>query len=302
MRRLLLPALLLPLFLRAADPARVERPLWETAMPFPQTAEQAPAVDGKGRPKPAGIPTLTVYPAPATNNTGIAVVICPGGGYGGHAIQHEGHQVGAFLQANGITGIVLPYRLPRPDLPQGHLTSLADAQESIRWTRRHAAEFGVQTNRVGILGFSAGGHLCASACTLFDEAVPGVDARGVSARPDFGAPIYPVISSDPAIRHGGSFQNLLGRDAPAEMLEKFSIEKRVTSRNPPTFTAHSEDDPVKVGNSRVYADALRKAGVPVTQIEFKTGGHGYGMGKPGSEPAVWPARFVAFARETCGVK
>ena len=286
----------------AANPP--EQPLWaEGKMPFSMTAERKEGLNERGRSRDVGVPTLTVYAAPATSNTGIAVVICPGGGYGGLAIQHEGHQVGQFLQARGITGVVLKYRLPGPQLdPKGYLIPLADAQESIRWVRRHAAEFGAQTNRVGILGFSAGGHLCASASTLYNEPVPGVEARDVSARPDFSAPIYPVISSDPAIRHGGSFQNLLGKDAPQELVDAFSLDKRVDKNTPPAFTAHSIDDGVKVENSRRYADALRAAGVKVTQVEFKTGGHGYGLGKPGSEASAWPEKFVAFAREVCGVK
>lgn len=286
----------------AATPAA--QPLWpEGKMPFAMTAARPEGLNERGRMRDVGVPAVTVYAAPATNNTGIAVVICPGGGYGGLAIQHEGHQVGQFLQARGITGVVLKYRLPGPKLdPQGYLIPLADAQEAIRWTRRHAAEFGVQTNRVGILGFSAGGHLCASASTLYHEPIPGVEAPTPSARPDFSAPIYPVISSDPTIWHSGSFQNLLGNPVPPELAERFSLDKRVDKNTPPAFTAHSIDDGVKVENSRRYADALRAAGVRVTQVEFKTGGHGYGLGKPGSEAAAWPEQFVAFAREVCGVK
>jgi acetyl esterase/lipase len=290
---------LLALAASAAPPPEIE--LWPAkGMPFPETLRRAEEVV-RDRPRAVGKPTLFVYPAQG-ENTGAAVVILPGGGYGHLAIQHEGHQVGAFLQRHGITGVVLKYRLPGPDLhPQGHLISLADAQEALRWTRRHAAEYGVQTNRVGVLGFSAGGHLAASASTLHAEPIPGLAPDPVPARPDFTGLIYPVVSDEPDCRHGGSFQNLLGKDPPEALRRRFSLEKQVDARTPPAFTAHSVDDPVKVKNSRLYADALRAHGVRVEQVEFATGGHGYGLGRAGHETAAWPERWVGFIRALVGL-
>jgi len=208
---------------------------------------------------------------PAQAN-GTAVVICPGGGYGGHAIQAEGHGIATWLGKRGVTGVVLEYRLPAGR----HRVPLLDAQRAIRTVRSNAKTWGVDPARIGIIGFSAGGHLASTAATHFDDgnaqATDPVDR--VSSRPDFAILVYPVITMGQQT-HGGSKQNLLGKDPSEKLVELYSNEKQVTDKTPPTFLAHAKDDgPVVPANSRMFYDALQARKVPSRYLELASGGHG----------------------------
>jgi acetyl esterase/lipase len=203
---------------------------------------------------------------------GAAAVICPGGGYGGLVIGAEGHGIAQWLNQHGITGVVLKYRLPK-----GHaMVPLLDAQRAIRLTRLHAKEWGIDPKRIGIIGFSAGGHLASTAGTHFDAGNPqSTDAaEKVSCRPDFMILVYPVVSMGEK-GHAGSRKNLLGADASPELIEKFSNEKQVTAQTPPAFLAHAKDDKVVPSeNSQALYDALQAHKVAAKYLELPEGGHG----------------------------
>jgi acetyl esterase/lipase len=245
-------------------------------------------------------PTMTVYLPEAGKATGAAVVICPGGGYGGVAIDLEGRDVARWLNTLGIAGVVLKYRMPRPAESKGELPyPLQDAQRAIRTVRARAAEWKVDPAKVGIMGFSAGGHLASTAATHFDagraDAEDPLDRPG--CRPDFAILVYPVISLVEPWTHGGSRDALLGRGAERALLEKYSNELQVTAQTPPTFLIHAKDDPVKVDHSLAFAEALKKAGVPHRLQLYDKGGHGYGLGVRGGDVAQWPARCAEWMKE-----
>jgi acetyl esterase/lipase len=204
---------------------------------------------------------------------GASVVICPGGGYGFLVMEQEGHGIARWLNQHGITGVVLGYRLPHgnPAVP------LLDAQRAIRMVRSKAQEWGCDPKRVGIMGFSAGGHLASTAATHFDngdsEATDPIDQLG--SRPDFAILIYPVIATVGLPAHAGSRNNLLGPNAKPELVESFSNERQVTNQTPPTFLAHAQDDQVvPPENSQLFYDALLSYQIPATYLKLPTGGHG----------------------------
>lgn len=235
----------------------------------------------------APVPTLTLYPADEPN--GAAMVVCPGGGYGGHA-DHEGEPVARWLNTLGVTGVVLKYRLG----PQSrHPMMLQDAARAVRTVRARAEEWGVDPQRVGILGFSAGGHLASTLATHFEtgrpEAADPVDR--LSSRPDVAVLVYPVITLQEPHVHAGSRQNLLG-DAPAEdLVALLSNETQVTAATPPSFLVHAADDgPVPPENSLLFALALSRCGVPFSLHVYEKGGHGFGLGTGDPVLSAWPAR------------
>jgi acetyl esterase/lipase len=258
-------------------------PIWETG---------APGALGK---EPADVPTIAVYRAPQRAN-GTAILVFPGGGYGMLADTHEGRQWAYWYNAMGVTAFVVKYRLgPR----YHHPIELGDAQRAIRTVRARAAEFGVSPDRIGIMGFSAGGHLVSTAATHFDAGL--VDAKDaidrVSSRPDFLVMGYPVISFDPAITHAGSVRNLLGENPDPTLVENLSNDLQVTARTPPTFIFHTANDgAVPVENSVRFFLALKKAGVPAEMHIFENGPHGVGMAL--SDPALgqWPALLATWLR------
>jgi len=182
-------------------------------------------------------PTLTIYLPPQEKATGAAIVICPGGGYGALAMDHEGHQIGQWLNSFGVAGFIVKYRHRNSGAGYGHPAPLQDAQRAIRTVRSRAKEWGVDPNRIGIIGFSAGGHLASSAATHFNEsfyeAKDAIDR--VSCRPDFAVLVYPVISFTEPFTHVGSRKNLLGPEPDPAPVEKMSNEKQVTPQTPPTF-------------------------------------------------------------------
>lgn len=263
-------------FAPAAEPTTLR--LWE---------DDAPGALGQERSEKAtnDVPTITVYPPPEGKNNGGAIVVCPGGGYGGLAA-HEGKPVAEWANSLGMTGIVLRYRLgPK----YKHPAMQSDVNRAIRLVRHNAQAWGIDPKRVGVLGFSAGGHEASTAATHYDTGKQdGDDVDKQSCRPDVAILIYPVITMTDPHTHKGSRNNLLGKEPSAELVEKMSNEKQVTKDTPPTFLVHSSDDKgVPIENSLLFAAALAKNGVPFTMVSFRTGGHGYGMGKP-PETSAWP--------------
>jgi len=202
-------------------------------------------------------PTLDMYPSPKEIATGTAVIICPGGGYWGVAIAHEGAEIAQWLNSYGITAFVLKYRLPNEALMvEKSVGPLQDGQKAIRIVRRHAKEMGINPSKIGIMGFSAGGHLASTLSTHFNDKIYEV-ADSISARPDFSLLIYPVISMEEGITHKGSQANLLGDSPSMEQIKHFSNELQVNDETPPAFRVHSIDDgAVPVQNSIGYALAL----------------------------------------------
>lgn len=244
-------------------------------------------------------PRLTIYLPPKQKATGAAVVICPGGGYGHLAMDHEGHQIGEWLNSLGVAGFILEYRHRNSGAGYGHPAPLQDAQRAIRMVRSRADQYGIDPNRIGILGFSAGGHLASTAGTHFDKG--DADAKDpidrVSCRPDFMVLLYPVISLTEWFTHKGSRRNLLGDSPDAKLVEHLSNEKQVTPETPPTFLVHTyEDTGVPSENSIYFYLALRKAKVPAEMHLYQKGQHGFGLGKTVGPASSWPLRCADWMR------
>ena len=234
-------------------------------------------------------PTMTIYLPAKEKATGSAVVIFPGGGYRMVAIDHEGHQVARWLNELGIAAFVVDYR--HRGRGYGHPAPIQDAQRAIRTVRSRSAQFGIEPNKIGIIGFSAGGHLASTAGTHFNEKFyEPVDANdGASARPDFMILIYPVISMG-SYSHSGSRSALLGGNTSKDLVDKFSNETQVNSNTPPTFLVHATDDKtVPAENSINFYLACRKARVPAEMHIWQKGEHGFGLGKSGTPVSRWPA-------------
>jgi acetyl esterase/lipase len=235
------------------------------------------------------------------NATGQAVVVCPGGAYAGLAYDWEGTDFAGWLNSRGIAAIVLRYRLPVDgDVEhQKWLTPLLDAQRAIRLTRANASEWGIDPAKVGIMGFSAGGHLAATAGTRFDagspDAVDPVDRA--SSRPDFMILVYPVISMMEPATHLGSRVNLIGEQPTEDLVRHYSNELHVTAETPPTFLVHAGDDPaVPVKNSLLFYEALLVQNVPAELHVYPTGGHGFSFALPQGRLQDWTqlcARWLA---------
>jgi acetyl esterase/lipase len=246
---------------------------------------------------PADKPTLTVWlPEPGKAN-GTSIVICPGGGYGGLAVDHEGRQIAEWCNSLGIAGFILEYR--HRGRGYGHPAPLQDAQRAVRTVRARAKEFKIDPARIGIIGFSAGGHLVSSLGTHFEAGDPNAKdpIQQVSCRPDFMILCYPVIAFDEPYTHRGSQDNLLGKDADAALVKSLSSEKQVTPQTPPTFLFTTDEDTgVPTENSVQFYLALRRAGVPAELHIYQHGQHGLGLaaGHPGT--ANWPAQCVDWMR------
>jgi len=216
--------------------------------------------------------SISVFLPSKDQATGAALVICPGGGYGGKVLTHEGSYIAAWLNRHGIAGIVLDYRLP-----QGrHSVPLSDAQRAIRLARAHAEAWGLQADRIGIMGFSAGGHLASTAGTHFNAGDPKAadPVERLSCRPDFMILVYPVIRLD-ALGHKGTRTNLLGPDPKPELVAFYSNDQQVSDQTPPAYLAHAQDDKVvPPSNSASFRDALKAHHVPVEYLELPYGNHG----------------------------
>lgn len=225
-------------------------------------------------------PTLTIYLPEKEKANGTAIVICPGGGYGGLATDHEGKQIAQWLNSLGVAGFVLEYR--HSGRGYKHPAPLQDAQRAIRTVRARAGDLSIKPEHIGIMGFSAGGHLASTAGTHFDKGNPEASdpIEKVSCRPDFMILCYPVIVFDSSYTHRGSQYNLIGKDAPAELVNNLSNEKQVTSDTPPTFLfSTDEDNAVPPENSVQFYLAMRKAKVPAELHIYQKGGHGQGLAK-----------------------
>lgn len=234
-------------------------------------------------------PCLYFYPAPEAKATGAAVIICPGGAYGGLAIKHEGEQVAKWFNSFGVTAFVLKYRMPDDSIMENKtIGPMQDGQRAIRMVRSRAKEWGVNPSKIGIMGFSAGGHLAATLSTLYNDKVYE-SADLTSAKPNFSILIYPVISMNGDITHWGSRINLLGNTPTPEMVKHYSNELQVNAETPPAFMVHSlDDDAVPVQNSINYALAMKQNKVACELHLYPTGKHGYGMGKSTATESTWP--------------
>jgi len=240
----------------------------------------------KGEDLKKDLPTLLTYSPKKANGT--AVVVCPGGGYHGLASGHEGHDIGKWFASLGVTAVILDYR--RANGGYKHPVPLMDAQRAIRTVRARAAKLKVDPNKIGIMGFSAGGHLASSAGTHFDAGNPSTTdpIEKQSSRPDFMILCYPVIAFDQEFTHKGSQVNLLGADAPKDLVDKMSSEKQVTPQTPPTFLFHTDEDKVVPPENAVeFYLALRKAKVPAELHIYRQGRHGVGLAKTMPATKAW---------------
>ena len=243
-------------------------------------------------------PELYVFLPPAEKATGTAVLICPGGGYAGLAIAHEGYAIAKWLNENGIAGIILKYRIPSDLIMKDKSVGpLQDAQEAMRVIRRNATEWKINPKQVGVIGFSAGGHLASTLSTHFEEKVYEV-TENTSARPDFSILIYPVISFDASFTHAGSRSNLIGENPSDEAVKHFSNELQITEKTPPAFLVHSaDDDVVPVKNSIVYFEGIQKYKSPSELHVFYKGGHGFGLSVGKGTPSAWPGMCINWINE-----
>jgi acetyl esterase/lipase len=241
-------------------------------------------------------PALTVF-LPAENPTKTGVVVAPGGGYQHLAMEKEGFAVARWLNEHGVAAFVLKYRLGPT---YHHPVELGDAQRAIRMVRANAAEYGVAEDHVGMWGFSAGGHLTATAGTHFDtgnaDATDGIEKKG--SRPDFLILAYPVITLADPSAHSGSRKFLLGDTPDPTLVQSLSAETQVTPQTPPTFLFSTTDDKtVPVANSVIFYQALVKAGVPAEMHIFQHGAHGAGLAPTNPQLSVWPDLLIKWMRE-----
>lgn len=254
----------------------------------------APGAKGNA---PIDKPTLTVYPVTGHQKVPTGVLVCPGGGYVHLAMGHEGRQIAAWLNSYGITAFVLRYRLgPKYHYP----IELEDAKRGMRYARAHASELGIDPNRIGVWGFSAGGHLASTLGTHFDSgnAQSSDPIERESSRPDFMILAYPVITMEGPYVHKGSRTALLGRNPKPSLEKLLSNQLQVTKDTPPTFLFQTADDPVvPVQNSVEFFLALRKAGVPAELHIYQHGPHGVGLARNHPALASWPNLLAAWLKE-----
>ena len=247
--------------------------------------------------RPEDKPTLIIYLPEKEEATGTAVCVCPGGGYGHLAMDHEGHQIAQWFNSMGVAGFIVDYRHRRKGY--GHPAPLQDAQRAIRTARSRAGEWGVDPSRIGVMGFSAGGHLASTAATHFDAGRPDAEDRieRASCRPDFAILCYPVIMFDEAYTHRGSQRNLLGEDPDPELVRSLSNEKQVTPETPPTFLFHTDEDKgVPAENSVQFYLALRRAKVPAELHIYRQGRHGLGLAPETPGTGNWPEQCEGWMR------
>ena len=261
--------------------AQQEMPLYPNEVPnykaVPNTQKSETDKNGILRISEVSVPTLTLYSPPKGKSNGTSVIICPGGGYSILAASHEGSDVAKEFNKMGITAFVLKYRIPNDKAQiDKSVAPLQDAQQAIRVVRKDALKYGISPNKIGIMGFSAGGHLAASASTHFAKPV-GENADETNVRPDFSILLYPVITMK-AFGHIGSTNSLLGKNPTSDIIELYSNETQVTKDTPPVFLVHAGDDmAVPVKNSLSYYEACQKNGVSANLVIYPKGGHGFGM-------------------------
>lgn len=241
------------------------------------------------------VPSLAVYVPAKANATDVAVIVCPGGGYKKLAYDFEGLDIASWLNTKGITAFILKYRLPHSkSVVTSHEAPLQDALRAVRTVRHQAEKWNISKKKIGIMGFSAGGHLVSTVGTHFNRnqtsSVEGIDS--VSARPDFMALVYPVITMKDPYTHKGSRKNLLGENPDRKLLDYYSNELQVTKETPPTFLVHSSDDKsVPVKNSLLFYQALQNEGIYTEMHIYPQGGHGYSLAIGKGHLQTWPDRL-----------
>ena len=275
-------------------------PLWpEGKVPNnkPSDVVEKSTTDDKGILRISGVtvPTMSVFLPEKSKATGAAVLICPGGGYGILAASHEGSDLARWFNDRGIAGIVLKYRLPNEKaMTRQHEVPLMDAMQAMKLIRKNAADWAIDKDKIGVMGFSAGGHLASTLSTHYHRGEKGTDL----AKPDFSILIYPVITFTQLNTHIGSRRNLLGPDSSATLIQYYSNELQVDEKTPPAFLVHSEDDKaVPVENSINYYLALKKYNIPAEVHLYPEGGHGYGLRTDGKGSlAGWPVALDGWLR------
>lgn len=261
----------------------IELPLWEDKAPN-SNGLTGTEEDLKGG-RVANVVTPSIYVYPAQRPNGMAIIMCPGGGYARLAMNHEGHDMADWMNAQGITYVVLKYRMPNGH----HEVPLSDAEQAIRLVRSHATEWGIRPDCVGIMGASAGGHLAASLATLYSEA---------GTRPDFQVLFYPVISMQPELAHAGSRTNLIGEQPDEALQKRYDLFQQVNEQTPKTFIMLSADDKsVLPANSLRYFEALLQHKVSATLHVYPTGGHGWGFRDSFAYKRQWTAELEQWLRE-----
>lgn len=274
--------LLLAGTLRAAEPQTIN--VWPGKAPDESRQQKPESSETKGnitRTTNIFVPTLTIHPAPKENNTGAAVIICPGGGYSILAWDLEGTEVAQWLNSVGVTGVILKYRVPekRPQDDVNHFPPLEDAQRAVSLIRSKAKDWEIDPDRIGILGFSAGGHLTVLACTQYDHRSyePVDDVDKASCRPDFGIPIYPAwLEAEGKVELKGEFP--------------------VTKQTPPMFITCAADDKISAVGSAVLYLSLKHASIPAELHIYARGGHGFGLRHTANPCSTWPQRCEAWLK------
>ncbi|GAB3453619.1 alpha/beta hydrolase [Massilia terrae] len=287
-------ALLLAATVAAADAAPTVIPLWPEGVPGAK--QTGPEINEKGHTENVSEPTITMYGPAVDHPNGTAVIIAPGGGYVRLSTDREGEQYANWLSTLGVTSFVLKYRMKE----FGHPAPLQDVLRAVRYVRAHAAELHVRPERIGVMGSSAGGHLAASAGTLFDNPLgrTGAPLDAVSARPDFLVLMYPVITMEPPYAHKGSRNALIGANPSPELVQLMSLEKQVKPDTPPTLLIHTQEDKtVPVENSIMFYQALTRAHVPAEMYLFEHGAHGMGMRQGLGTASQWPRRAEEWLRD-----
>jgi len=257
-------------------------PLYDGAIPGAKNSatyieETVKGTDGISRVSKVVTPTLTVFSPSADKANGTAVIICPGGGYGILAIDHEGYNVAKRFSEIGVTAFVLKYRLPSDEIMVDKTYALLqDAEQAIYLVRKNAKKYRIKSNKIGIMGFSAGGHLASTLLAHYND-IKITDAEKINLRPDFAALIYPVISFEQSV-HTGTMKNLLGPNPGEQLKHYFSADQNVNKKTPPTFLVHAKDDKsVPVANSILLNDALKSKDVKTEIYLYEQGGHGFGL-------------------------
>ena len=258
--------------------------------------EREVIINGTARVEMVSIPAYRYFRVKNDSVKRPCIIICPGGGYSHLAVSHEGVDVARFLNSIGVNAMLLKYRIPNSmNQSDKSIAPLQDVQQAIYLARLHADEWGIVSDKTGIMGFSAGGHLAASLATHYRDSKI-VQSENISLRPDFQVLIYPVISFRD-FGHAGSRKNLIGPDLSAEQIQYFSNEEQVTAQSPPAFIVHAKDDQVvPVKNAEIYNDALQKNKVASHLYLFNQGGHGFGMANAQSREQ-WPALLENWLKE-----
>lgn len=304
-----LPFLLVFLLIQFTSAAQQVLPLWEGTPPYYQASGEVEEVKATDVARISNVqtPDIAVFIPSKSMITGEAVVICPGGGYWILAYDKEGTDIAKYFNSKGITAIILKYRLPvSKSNTGGDKTPLADAQRAMRLVRYHAAEWGIDPHKIGIMGFSAGGHLASTLSTHFDAGNENSTdpVEKMSCRPDFSCLIYPVITFTQDFMHKGSRTALLGSENPqAELAQYYSNELQVKENTPPAIFIHAADDKaVPCYNSIAYFQALQKLGITTELHIYPSGGHGFGLALGRGYLSEWPNRCVDFIHKVTETK